>query len=88
MDFEWDPAKAGANLAKHGIDFPTASRVFDDPALIIVPDPRDYGGEVRRRAIGTVDGSILVVCFTMRGYICRIISARRASRRERNVYSL
>jgi uncharacterized protein len=34
MDFEWDPAKAAANLAKHGIDFPSASRVFDDPAVV------------------------------------------------------
>ena len=88
MDFEWDPAKAVSNLTKHGIDFPSGSRVFDDPAVIIVPDNRDYGGEVRHRAIGAVDGSILVVYYTMRGHIYRIISARRANRRERRAYSL
>jgi uncharacterized protein len=88
MDFEWDPFKAAANIAKHGIDFSLILRVFDDPAIVIVPDPRDYGGEVRHRAIGAVDGSILVVCYTMRGHICRIISARRANRHERRAYSL
>jgi len=88
MGFARDPAKAASDFAKHDIDFPAASRVFDDPAAIIVPDPRDYEGEVRRRAIGTVDSTILAVCFMMRGYICRIISARRADRRERNAYSL
>jgi uncharacterized protein len=88
MDFEWDPTKAAANLTKHGIDFPSASLVFDDPAVVIMPDLQDYGGEVRHRVVGTVDRSILVVCFTMRGHICRIISPRRANRRERRAYSL
>jgi uncharacterized protein len=88
MDFAWDPAKATANLAKHGVDFPSAMRVFDDPRMLVEDDPRNYGGETRYRAIGAVDGRILVVCFTIRGQSCRIISARRASRRERRIYPL
>jgi uncharacterized protein len=88
MDFEWDPAKADANLAKHEIDFEDAITVFDDPSLIAEPDPREYRGEIRYRALGSVENRILLVCYTMRGDRCRIISARRASRRERQVYSL
>jgi len=88
MEFEWDPAKAEANLAKHGIDFDDAIGVFDDPAVGTEPDPRHYSGEMRYRAIGRVGETILLVCYTMRAKRRRIISARRASRRERKAYSL
>lgn len=88
MEFEWDPAKADSNLAKHGIDFGGARRVFDDRYVLILPDPRDYAGETRDHAIGRVGDRILCVTFTMRGGNCRIISARRANRRERTAYSL
>jgi uncharacterized DUF497 family protein len=88
MDFEWDPGKADANLAKHGIDLEDAIAVFNDPAVTTDPDPRKYRGESRHRAMGSVDGRVLFVCYTMRDDRCRIISARRASRRERQGYSL
>jgi uncharacterized protein len=88
MDFKWDPAKRASNLSKHGIDFAAAVRVFDDPLMITELDPRNYGGEFRYRAIGCVGEQVLLVCFTMRGESCRIISARRASRRERKAYPL
>jgi uncharacterized DUF497 family protein len=55
MDFGWDPAKADANLVKHGIDFDDAISVFDDPVVAIEPDPRDYSREMRYRAIGCVE---------------------------------
>jgi hypothetical protein len=42
MEFEWDAAKERANIAKHGLDFQTASRVFLDPLLLAVEDDRDY----------------------------------------------
>jgi uncharacterized protein len=88
MEFEWDPAKATSNLAKHGVDFDDATAVFDDPSMLSVVDPRGYG-ERRHRAVGTVEGRVLLVVYTMRGsQICRIISARRASRRERTAYTL
>jgi uncharacterized protein len=87
MEFEWDPAKAASNLAKHGVDFPTATKVFDDPNMRLHADPRPRG-ETRFQAIGSVNTVILFVSYTMRGDICRIISARRASRRERQSYSI
>jgi uncharacterized DUF497 family protein len=88
MEFEWDPAKAAVNLAKHGIDFDEAIAVFDDPKMLSIVDPRSYG-ETRHTAIGTAAGRTLAVVYTMRrSQICRIISARRASRRERTAYTL
>ena len=60
MEFEWDPAKAASNLAKHGIDFDEALAVFDDPRTSSVVDPRSYG-ETRYIAVGMVEGRILAV---------------------------
>ena len=87
MEFEWDPAKAESNLAKHSVDFSTATEVFNDPNILLSLDPRPRG-ETRYQAIGSVSGVVLFVSYTMRGEVCRVISARRASRRERQSYSL
>jgi len=87
MEFDWDPDKADSNLAKHGIDFSAAIQVFDDPKVLTRAGLRGYG-EQRYQAIGMVKGSVLFVVYTMRGDTTRIISARRASRRERTIYSL
>jgi uncharacterized protein len=88
MEFEWDPVKATSNLAKHGIDFDDAIAVFEDPNMLSVVDPRSYG-KTRYTAIGAVGGRALAVVYTMRGgQIYRIISATRASRRERSAYAL
>ena len=88
MEFEWDPVKAGRNVEKHGVDFATVAEIFDDPDLLVVIDPRAYG-ERWYQAIGAVGGVILFVAYTMRGDdVRRIISARRASRRERAAYTL
>jgi uncharacterized DUF497 family protein len=87
MEFEWDPGKAASNLAKHGVDFPTATKVFDDPNIRLGFDPRPRG-ETRYQAIGSVSRVVLFVSYTMRGEVCRIISARRASRRERQSHPL
>ena len=88
MEFEWDPDKADSNFTKHGVDFADAVAVFDDPRVLSVVDPRS-SGERRCQAVGTVEGRALFVVYTMRGTgVCRIISARRASRRERTAYSL
>ena len=54
MEFEWDPAKERANIAKHRLDFQTAARVFLDPFLLELEDDRGYD-ELRWIAIGTVD---------------------------------
>ena len=88
MEFEWDRVKADSNFEKHGLDFVTAAEVFDDPNLFVVIDFRAYR-ERRYQAIGVTGGVVLFVAYTMRrGNVCRIISARRASRSERAAYTL
>jgi uncharacterized DUF497 family protein len=88
VEFEWDTLKAANNVEKHGVDFDTATEIFDDPDLIEIIDSRTYG-ERRYKAVGASRGMILFSAYTMRGEdVCRIISARRASRRERATYTL
>lgn len=88
MRFEWHPVKARANAKKHGIDFEEAVTVFDDPFALIAPDPKHSELEEREWIIGESDKGVLVVVYTKRekGKIYRIISARRASRKERRTY--
>lgn len=83
--FEWDPAKNERNLAKHGVDFPFAVRVFAAPMLVDEDDRRDYG-ERRFVGLGIVEGRVLAIAYTLRGDGCRIISARRANGREQARY--
>jgi uncharacterized DUF497 family protein len=84
--FEWDEAKASANLAKHAISFPDAVRVFDDLSRIEWLDDREHYGEARFVTIGLVEGREIVVVYTMRGENRRLIMARRATRVEREEY--
>ena len=86
MEFEWDEAKDRANVAKHGIDFETARRIFDDP-LLTRPDLRRDYGEERYTGIGRVEAATVVVAYTVRGRRLRLISARPASRKERQAYN-
>lgn len=87
--FEWDTTKARSNLAKHEISFEIAALVFDDPYAIVEQD-RIEGGEYRCLAVGKAIGSLLLaVVHTTRDEdveIIRIISARRAVRKERKAY--
>ena len=90
MRFEWNPEKARINLAKHDVSFELASRVWDDPLHIIVPD-RNVGGEQRWHAIGIVGSvTLLVVVHTYpegdEAYVARIIGARKATSHERRRY--
>lgn len=87
--FEWDPRKAGGNQAKHGVSFEDAITAFDDPFALVAPDPtHTTAQEERRWLIGESDRGVLVVVFTLRraGQVHRIISARPASRKERERY--
>jgi hypothetical protein len=59
--YEWDPAKAEANLCKHKISFETATKVFDDPNFLLIEDRTDETGEARWHAIGTVEGVALLL---------------------------
>ena len=87
MKFEWDPAKARANLAKHGVAFEEAASVFGDPLAITFDDPVRSAGERRRLTFGHSQGQrLLVVAHAERGGRIRIISARAATRRERRQY--
>ncbi len=85
LAFEWDPDKAAANLAKHGIGFHEARTVFADRGL---HDQEDRGsGELRWNVTGLSSSNrLLTVCFTERGDRIRIISARLASPAERRDY--
>jgi uncharacterized DUF497 family protein len=88
--FEWDEAKAESNLRKHGIDFDDAIEVFYDPYTVVEQD-RVVDGEQRWQTLGIVgDVIVLQVAHTVTEYnsdeVIRIISARRATRKERRRY--
>jgi uncharacterized DUF497 family protein len=81
--FEWDPKKAAANEAKHGITFEEATSVFLDPLVRIRPDDDHSLDEERSTATGMSQlGRLLVVTYTDRPDRIRIISARKPTRRE------
>lgn len=89
--FEWDEAKARSNKRKHGVGFENAIHVFEDPNALFEQDPSDSRGELRWRAIGIVGGvTVLLVVHTVReedgSEVVRLISARRATRKERIRY--
>ena len=86
MEFEFDENKNEINMQKHGIPLMRAIWAFDDPDKIdFVDDRKDYGEE-RRICIGYFDGSAISVCYTIRGNNIRLISVRRASKKERELY--
>jgi len=84
--FQYDPAKAAENLAKHGVSFADAEGVLEDPLALTVED-HDVEGERRFVTIGLGSaGELLVVAWTERGDECRLISARRPTRKECKQY--
>jgi uncharacterized protein len=87
LRFTWDPAKAAANLGKHGVSFEDASTVFRNPLAKILPDPTHSEQEQRELIIGhSAGGRLLLVVFTETDNCLRIISARDASAHERREY--
>ena len=85
--FEWDGAKAAANLRKHGVAFEEAVTVFADPLASIHDDPDHAEAEGRELIVGSsATGRLLIVSFTDLADSVRIISARRLTRRERRDY--
>lgn len=86
MDFEWDDQKDRQNIAKHGVSFEDACKIFDGFTLDALDNRFDYGEE-RIISIGMIEETaILVVVHTDRDGVCRIISARPAKRSERKIY--
>lgn len=89
--FKWDEKKSAANLKKHGVSFPTAQLVFEDP-LHVSRQERDEQGELRWQTLGMASGVVLLlVAHTWREDVSgeehfRIISARRATKLERKIY--
>ncbi len=87
MRVEWDPRKAASNVKKHGVSFRDAATVFGDPLAWTFPDPDHSSTEDRFVTIGlTRTGEILVVAHTDSRDRIRIISARRATPRERRFH--
>jgi hypothetical protein len=87
VEFEWDPEKAAANVKRRRISFSEGATVLDDPLSTTFPDSAHSEGEMRFLTIGVSHrGHVLVVAHTERNDTIRIISARRATRREREFY--
>lgn len=84
---DWRPENEAKHIAKHGVDFDTASRVFDGPGRHELPDRRKDYSDDRRNTFGMVDGLCINVTFAVEGDAVTIISARAASRRERQRYA-
>ena len=88
MEFEWDAAKADRNRKKHGVSFLEARSVFDDPEALLVPDPDHSSDEERFILLGTsYKIRVLIVVHCERSNdILRIISSRKATRKESAQY--
>lgn len=88
MTYEWDPAKAAANLRKHGVSFAEAASVFLDPMALTFDDPDHSDEEDREITIGvSTKQRVLFESHCVRGDRIRIISARKVTQRERKRYA-
>jgi uncharacterized DUF497 family protein len=88
VTYEWDPKKAQANRRKHGVSFEEAASVFLDSRALTFDDPDHSGEEYREITIGTsARGRVLFLSHSERGGRIRIISARKATLRERKQYA-
>jgi uncharacterized protein len=85
MYFAWDEQKRRTNLSKHGLDFADAHRVFNDDALVVKDERLEYG-EDRYILLGLLSERLIVVVFTVRDEVVRVISMRKANKREQQRY--
>ncbi len=85
MKYEWDENKRAANLAKHDVDFIDAEN-FDWSSAIETIDDRFNYSEVRWAALGFIGNRLHVLTYTVRGKNIRLISLRKANKREREYY--
>jgi uncharacterized DUF497 family protein len=87
LTFEWDGKKADENLRKHGVSFEEAKTVFNDPFSVTICDPDHSSDEQRYVDIGlSLKGRLIVVSYCERGETIRLISSRKATRKERRYY--
>ena len=82
MEFEWDPIKSDWNIRERNLSFSRATEVFLDPFRITFTDSRKDYGEVRYVTTGHIGDVLFVIIYTERAGVVRIISARRANKRE------
>jgi uncharacterized DUF497 family protein len=85
-EFERDSTKAAADEAKHNVSFEAAAAVFADRNRIDIDASHDEDGEIRRKAIGLIEGRLFTIVYTTRGDVCRLISARRSNAKEGRIY--
>lgn len=86
MEFEWDEAKRILNLRKHGVDFARVA-AFDWDTMIEVTDHRRIYGETRWQALSMIDNRLHMLIYTKRDGRTRVISLRKASRKEKAAYA-
>ena len=87
MAFEWDENKSAANQSRHRVSFDEARTVFDDPLYVDFYDPDHSEEEQRYIIIGqSQQGRLLIVSYTERENVVRLISAREVTRGEREAY--
>lgn len=85
MNYEWDETKNRRNRVKHGLAFEDAEQVFAGPCVTFEDDRFDYG-ELRLITLGLLAGRVVVIAHAPRGEVTRIISMRKANRREKKIY--
>lgn len=90
MEFEWDEVKNSINKQKHNIDFADAVHVFIDTKRVYRKDSRQNYDEERFQTIGVTKFGVLMVVYTFRdkNKVIRLISARKANKREKRAYDL
>jgi len=81
MEYEWDDNKASSNLRNHGISFDSVVDFSWESAMVVEDDRNDYG-ERRFIAYGPIGNRLHCLVFTLRGEMIRVISLRKANRRE------
>ena len=85
MTFDWDTKKRQTNIKKHRIDFSELKKVFEKPMLTRFDNREDYG-ETRWISLGDLTGKIVILVYTETENNVRLISARRATKNEENIY--
>ena len=85
MKLDWDETKRQTTLRTRGLDFADVDQIEWDTAIVLDDDRRDYG-ERRQVCMGLLHGQLVVVAYTFRDDALRVISMRRASRRERRIH--
>lgn len=86
MEFDWDDHKAASNLAKHGVSFDYAARVFLDIGRVDLDASRSADDEQRRKVVGMINQRVFTLVYTTRQGTIRIISARRCNAKEQRQY--